>query len=214
MKTSPVRDAQGFYALPPGMTDLLRLLVPRISETSLQMLQEVLDIVPPDALSIDHLAFLPERQATTVLAAIEIARRLFHRPVPRLAVIDSPAEANKAFSEIFRGKHSEHFAVLFLDVKNRVRDKTVVSIGSWTETLVPISEILRLALLKQSSRLIVAHNHPSGSTDPSPEDLAVTKELFIACQSVGIKLLDHLVVTDRSFTSIRQEGGVAVDWPA
>lgn len=201
-----LRDSQGFYQIPLEMRDLIALLLPRASTSKIDQLRTELKQQSAKSLTIDHLtAFLTEKEAAIILAAIELGRIAWSAPTENKTVLDSPGEAYKVFSEILRGKASEHFVVLFLDIKNQLIDKQIVSIGSWSETLVPIAEILRLALVKRCPRIIVAHNHPSGSLEPSTEDYKVTEDLGRACKTVGIVMLDHLVVTDHGYTSIRRE---------
>jgi DNA repair protein RadC len=77
----------------------------------------------------------------------------------------------------------------------------------------PLHEMLRQALLKKSSRIIVAHNHPSGNNEPSTEDLNVTTKLLAACNFIGIDLLDHLIITDESYRSLRNTESQSLQWP-
>jgi DNA repair protein RadC len=215
MTYSKLRDSQGFYHLPTETGDLLGLVASGgISSINLVKLQTLLGEVSSLDLSIEHLDFLPEKKAAAILAAIELGRRLWSNPTPRLSIINSPEEAFKCFSEILRGKEREHFVVLFLDIQNRVLDKSVLSIGSWHEAIMPLHEMLRQALLKKSSRIIVAHNHPSGNNDPSTEDLNVTTKLLAACNFIGIDLLDHLIITDESYRSLRNTESQSLQWPA
>jgi DNA repair protein RadC len=206
MMKPKVRDCAGFYSLPTDLYALISLLLPRISAEKLDKLKVVLADRPAKSLKIEHLLFLTEREATVILAAIALGRIAWSRPTALGALIDSPEASYQVFSEILRGKTSEYFVVLFLDVRNRLIGKEIVSIGSWTETLVPVAEILKMALLKNSPRIIVAHNHPSGFVEPSAEDLAVTEQLSQACKAVSIVMLDHVVVADHQFTSIRHLG--------
>jgi DNA repair protein RadC len=207
-----LRDSQGFYQIPLEMRDLVTLLLPRASESKIDRLRTELNHQSAKSLTIDHLtAFLTEKEAGIILAAIELGRIAWTAPTENKTILDSPGEAYKVFSEILRGKASEHFVVLFLDIKNRLIDKQIVSIGSWSETLVPIAEILRLTLVKRCPRIIVAHNHPSGLLEPSSEDYRVTEDLGKACNMVGIVMLDHLVVADHGYTSIRQTGSFGKD---
>jgi DNA repair protein RadC len=200
-----VRDEQGFYKLPQGKSALISTLLPRASADKIDTLVAKMTEYPAKRLTFDHLTgILTDKEATVVLAAIELGKMAWTTPMESRAVVDSPGTAFAVFSEILRGKNCENFMVLFLDLKNRLIDKKVVSIGSWGETLCPVKEILRLALLKQCPRIIVAHNHPSGSSEPSPDDLRLTEQLGKACKSVTLDLLDHLVVTDNGYTSIRQ----------
>jgi DNA repair protein RadC len=208
MTYSEARDAEGFYELPTDISTLISLLLPRLSDQKINLLRTELGDRPARNLTIDQLPFLTVRESTVILAAIELGRVSWSAPTARMAVLDSPGASYKVFSEILRGKVSEHFVVLFLDIKNRLMDKSVISIGTWTETLVPIPEILRLAINKRSPRIIVAHNHPSGSLEPSREDYLVTEALIKACKTVKIAILDHLVITDNGYISLRQTDGL------
>jgi DNA repair protein RadC len=135
-----LRDSQGFYQIPLEMRDLIALLLPRASTSKIDQLRAELKNFPSKSLTIDHLTtFLTERESAIILASIELGRIAWTAPTENKAVLDSPEEAYKVFSEILRGKASEHFFVLFLDIKNRLIDKQIVSIGSWTEILVPIN---------------------------------------------------------------------------
>jgi DNA repair protein RadC len=211
MPKPKVRDCAGFYNLPHDLYALISLLLPRISGVKIDRLKAELSERPAKSLTIEHLSFLSEREATVILVAIELGRRAWSEPTALGTILDSPHASYEVFSEILRGKTSEMFVVLFLDIKNRLIGKKLVSIGSWTEALVPTAEILKAALLKNSPRIIVAHNHPSGSSEPSLEDFRVTEQLGKACQAVSIAMLDHLVVTDRGYTSIRQWGTLSQD---
>ncbi len=100
-------------------------------------------------------------------------------------------------------RDKEHFYVMHLDVRNRVKLVELVSLGTLTSSLVHPREIFRRAVMLGSACIIVAHNHPSGVADPSDEDMKVTKLLFEAGTLLGIKLLDHLIFTPVSFYSFK-----------
>jgi DNA repair protein RadC len=210
--TLNAKDAEGFYRLPEGKSALISMLLPRASNKKIAMLVAKTQEHPIKYMTFDHLTeILTDREASLVLAAIELGKMAWAAPVESKTIMDSPEAAYNVFSELLRGQVCENFVVLFLDIKNRLIDRKVVSTGSWSETLAPIKEILRLALLKQCPRIIVAHNHPSGSSEPSPDDLRLTQQLGEACKAVTINLLDHLVVTDIGYISIRRSGLLGVD---
>jgi DNA repair protein RadC len=98
----------------------------------------------------------------------------------------------------------EHFAVLLLDVKNRLIGTHVVTIGSATETLAPPREIFREVLRQGATRVIVAHNHPSGNLEPSPEDLRLTEQLLAGAKLLDLPVLDHLILGNGDWVSLRQ----------
>ncbi|WP_017721070.1 RadC family protein [Kamptonema formosum] len=143
-------------------------------------------------------------KATTILAAVELGKRVFQSRPPERAEIDSPAAAAAALSHDLMWQSQERFAVLLLDVKNRLLGTQVITIGTATETLAHPREIFREAIRQGATRLIVAHNHPSGNVDPSPEDIALTRQLLAGAQFLAIPLLDHLILGCGNHQSLRQ----------
>jgi DNA repair protein RadC len=144
-------------------------------------------------------------KATSILAAIELGKRVYQsRPADR-AIVDDPAVAAAALGPDLMWQAQERFAVLLLDVKHRILGQQVISIGTATETLAHPREIFREVIKQGATRVIVAHNHPSGNLDPSPEDIHLTRQLLKAAQILDIPLLDHLILGNGDFSSLRQE---------
>lgn len=143
-------------------------------------------------------------KATTILAAIELGKRAFQsRPLDRTP-IESPAAAAAALSQDLMWQTTERFAVLLLDVKNRQIGTQVITIGTATETLAPPREIFREVIRHGATRVVVAHNHPSGNVEPSPQDIDLTRQLLAGAQLLGIPLLDHLILGDGNHQSLRE----------
>ncbi|MDX2231064.1 MAG: DNA repair protein RadC [Leptolyngbyaceae cyanobacterium bins.349] len=145
-----------------------------------------------------------EAKATTILAAIELGKRVFQSRPAELTVVDDPAIAAAALSQDLMWQAQERFAVLLLDVKHRLLGTRVITIGTATETLAHPRDIFREVIKHGATRLIVAHNHPSGNTEPSPEDIHLTRQLLSGAQFLGIPLLDHLILGNGDFRSLRQ----------
>ena len=101
-------------------------------------------------------------------------------------------------------RDKEHFYVMHLDVRTRVKLVELVSIGTLTSSLVHPRETFRRAVMQGSASIIIAHNHPSGEADPSDEDLRVTRQVFEAGQLLGIHFLDHIIFTPTSFYSFQE----------
>ena len=152
-------------------------------------------------------------KATTILAAVELGKRVFQSRSPDLAMIDSPQAAADALSQDLMWKQQEHFAVLLLDVKNRLLGTQVLTIGTATETLAHPRDIFREVIRQGATRAIVSHNHPSGNLEPSPEDIALTKQLLAGAQFLAIPLLDHLILGNGDFRSLRQTTSLWEDYP-
>ncbi|MBW4518242.1 MAG: DNA repair protein RadC [Scytolyngbya sp. HA4215-MV1] len=143
-------------------------------------------------------------KATTILAAIELGKRVFQsRPLDK-PVIDDPAVAAAILGHDLMWQSQERFAVLLLDVKHRLIGTQVISIGTATETLAHPRDIFREVLRQGATRLIVAHNHPSGSVEPSSEDISLTRQLLQGAHYLDIPLLDHLILGNGDFASLRQ----------
>jgi DNA repair protein RadC len=143
-------------------------------------------------------------KATTILAAVELGKRVFQlRPLERM-IVDSPDSAAAALGHELMWQSQERFAIAMLDVKNRLLGTKVITVGTATETLIHPREIFREVIKQGATRLIVAHNHPSGSLEPSPEDIKLTELLLQGAQYLQIPVLDHLILGNGEHQSLRQ----------
>lgn len=138
-------------------------------------------------------------KAASIMAAFELWRRQFE--VSERPIIDSPEKAVEQLADI-RDKKQEYFVCLTLDGANRLIAKRIITIGTLTASLVHPREVFADAITDRAASIIVAHNHPSGSLNPSTADLEVTSQLDEASKILNIKLLWHLVVTKRSFSKL------------
>ncbi|MBE9080151.1 DNA repair protein RadC [Romeria aff. gracilis LEGE 07310] len=157
--------------------------------------------------SVDELTKIPgigPAKAATILAAIELGKRILQTQPPRLTVVDDPSIAAAALGHELMWQTQERFAVLLLDIKHRIIGTQVITIGTATETLAHPREIFREVIRRGATRVIVAHNHPSGNLDPSPEDLSLTRQLLQGATFLGIPLLDHLIIGNGDYASLRQ----------
>jgi DNA repair protein RadC len=143
-------------------------------------------------------------KATTILAAIELGKRVLHSRPSEKTVVDDPAIAAAVLSQDLMWQPQEKFAVLLLDIKHRLMGHQIISIGTATETIAHPRDIFREVIRQGAVRVIVAHNHPSGILDPSPEDLALTRQLLAGGRLLGIPLLDHLILGNGDHCSLRQ----------
>jgi len=153
---------------------------------------------------LTQISGIGEAKATTILAAIELGKRVFQARPADFTVVDDPAIAAAALSHDLMWQAQERFAILLLDVKHRLLGTRIITIGTATETLAHPRDIFREVIKQGATRLIVAHNHPSGNTDPSPEDIHLTCQLLAGAQLLGIPLLDHLILGNGDFQSLRQ----------
>lgn len=121
-------------------------------------------------------------------------------------VIRSPEDAANYLMTDMASLQQEHFVALFLNVKNEVLHKETIFIGSLNASIVHPRELFREAVKRSAASIICAHNHPSGNPVPSPEDIEVTKRLVAAGDMMGIDVLDHLVIGDHQFISLKEKG--------
>lgn len=143
-----------------------------------------------------------EVKALEIVACFELGRRLLKDKQAGL-VLAPRAVAEKMSDE--RTSKKEHFVVFFLDTQNQVIRKELVSIGTLNASIIHPREVFEPAIKFLASHIIVAHNHPSGSLEPSDEDLSVTKRLKEAGQLLGIQLLDHVIVTATGYSSLKEQ---------
>ena len=148
-------------------------------------------------------------KAATLLAAVELARRLLHLEKKRdqQEVCDA-ASAARALRANLRVSEQECFMVLLLDVKNRLIGSRELFVGTVNSTNVHPRDIFREAVRMNAVSVIVGHNHPSGDLNPSKADIALTRRLLDAGKIMGIPLLDHIIVGDffeETYLSFKEE---------
>jgi DNA repair protein RadC len=147
-------------------------------------------------------------KSAALVAAQELGRRLAARRLRAGDPVRDPADVYRHFHPRLRDVPHERFVLLLLDGRHRMLREVVVSQGTLTASLVHPREVFRPALREAAAALILVHNHPSGDPTPSAEDLDVTARLVRAGELLGVPVLDHLVVAERGFTSLRQQGAV------
>jgi DNA repair protein RadC len=177
-----------------------------LGDAASSRLLEAFDLVDLSRASPEHLRRLgavPARRAALLAAAFSLGRRVEAsrlRPRPSLR---SAARVHELLVGELRGLAQETFHVLLLDGKHRLRRRQRVSVGTLTSSLVHPREVFAPAVREGAAAVIVAHNHPSGDPEPSAEDLAVTRRLIEAGRVLGVPLVDHVVLGDGGFVSIR-----------
>ena len=147
-----------------------------------------------------------QAKAVQLLAAAELGKRLYRKHSDGRYTIRSPEDAAAYLMTDMSSLNQEHFVVLFLNVKNEILHKQTIFIGSLNSSIVHPREVFREAVKRSAASIIVAHNHPSGNPSPSPEDIEVTKRLIEAGSIMGIELLDHVIIGDHKFLSLKEKG--------
>lgn len=145
-------------------------------------------------------------KAVTIQAAMELGKRLLLETKGPKAKFGSSADAHDYFRVKMSDMPHEECHLLLLNVKNQFMGHHVVSRGGISESSVDIRLVLRHALITGAPNLIIAHNHPSGNPMPSRQDDDLTMRLQKACQTTGLRLLDHIIIGDDTYYSYADEG--------
>ncbi|MEB3100379.1 RadC family protein [Ferviditalea candida] len=145
-------------------------------------------------------------KALQIKAGIELGRRLARTAMEQTVKIRSPKDAADYMMESMRYLQKEHFVCLFLNTKNQVLAEETLSMGSLNASIVHPREVFRAAIKKSSASIICLHNHPSGDPSPSPEDIHLTRRLVQAGELIGIEVLDHVIIGDRRYVSLKEQG--------
>ncbi|HTI36467.1 MAG TPA: DNA repair protein RadC [Vicinamibacterales bacterium] len=143
-------------------------------------------------------------RASQLLAAVEAGRRTLVRGRRERPQIIEPRNVADLLIPQFGSKRVEHFGVLLLDTKHRVMRTSVVSIGSLDASVVHPREVFREATTVGAAAIVLFHNHPSGDPAPSRDDVALTERLVRAGELMGIHVLDHVIVAENRFYSMRE----------
>ncbi len=149
---------------------------------------------------------LGDAKAAQIKAAIELGRRLTLEAPEERPSINSPADAAALVSYEMSALEQEHLRVILLDRRNRVLEAVEVYKGSVNSSQVRIGEVFKEAVRKNASAVVVIHNHPSGDPTPSPDDVAVTRAIVQAGKLLDVEVLDHLVIGQGKWVSLKERG--------
>lgn len=194
--------------------DLCALSAPRLAAIALRdedvikaftrfnSLREMEDAPVEDIMA----AGVTRQQAESLKAALELGKRLANEPRPKKAIFGAADIAELLGPEM--SKHDrEHFKVVMLDTRNQVIGVETVAIGTLNMCPAHPREVFKTAILNSAAAVIIAHNHPSGSPSPSPEDIALSKRMQRAGALIGIDVLDSIVIGEApTYMSLKQMG--------
>ncbi len=149
-----------------------------------------------------------EAKAVLLKAALELGKRIRQLPPEDRYVIKSPEDVADFMMEEMRHLTQEHFVTLYLNTKNQVIHKQTIFIGSLNASIVHPREVYKEAFRYSAASIVCLHNHPSGEPTPSHEDIEVTKRLTECGRMIGIELLDHVIIGDQKYCSLKEKGYV------
>ncbi len=159
-----------------------------------------------DAKDLCAKAKLTENTAVLLSMIPSLARRYNQGKFKDKPVLNSSTKAGKYSTTLFTGRLYEVFYVICLDCQNRVNNATLLHEGTINEAPVYPRLIVETALRHQANSIILAHNHPGGSLEPSQADIEVTKKIKVAVEAISIKVVDHVIVAGDSYYSFAENG--------
>lgn len=198
-------------------SELLALIIRtgNSSKSAVQLAEDVLaysakelgSLREADVQELTEIDGIGSTKACSIVASLELARRLLGREPdePRISMKNPESVANLLMEDM-RGLKQEHLVALLLNAKCEIESRITVSMGELTSTVVHPREVFHPAIRKGAAGIILAHNHPSGDPTPSQDDIQSTKRIMEVSKLVGIRLLDHLIIGDGRYISLRNEG--------
>ncbi len=185
-------------------------------KTSVELAREILNLseVYPGLLGLYHasrpeltkLVGIGDVKALELLCVVEIAKRLSRMCRSNGNEFHSPKELALYFMEDMRSLETEHFYVALFDASGRLLKAEDMFRGTISQAIISPREALRLALIHDAFAMVILHNHPSGDPTPSPEDHQTTTIFSQACEQVGIRLYDHIIIGDNTYLSYLESG--------
>lgn len=188
------------------------------NKTSLSLAVELLRLHPTyeGLLGLHHLTMqqltevkgMGKIKAVQLMCVLELSKRLSRETKNREGRFCCPADIAAYFMEEMRHLETEHLYAVFLDATGRLLHYEVVFVGTIQMSIVNPRELLRLALQYDTAHYVILHNHPSGSPEPSPEDISITEKLCQASDLIGVPLMDHIIIGDNRYVSMKERGCV------
>lgn len=182
-----------------GIKDLSVIELSKKVLYHLEKLSDLKQITIEELMQIDG---IKTAKATTLIAAIELGRRLSSLEKTTRYKIERPMDVYQLLSPELSTLEQEHFMCLYLNTKSEVIKKETIFIGTINQTLIHPREIFKLAVKLSAAAVLFVHNHPTGDASPSKADLKATSSLKEASQLIGIDVIDHIIIGRDEFYSI------------
>ncbi len=200
-------DAELLILLASGATGPVPAIV--VSDSLLAEFGSLAAILREPPSSLARVRGVGRLLAARIRAVREIGQRLsrLERGAP-CVYVSGPEDVADLLLDEMRGLDREHFRAILLNTKNRILGIRTISIGSLNASVVHAREVFKAAVTESAQAIVLVHNHPSGQPEPSPEDLAVTERLAHAGRILGIEILDHVILGNRNYVSLKELGHI------
>jgi len=185
-------------------TGIKDLSVIELSKKVLYHLDSLSDLSKLTKEELKQIKGIKEAKIATLLSAIELGKRLENGPLKSKIMLHSSWDVYQFLSSDMQHLEQEHAVCLYLNTKNELIKKETVFIGTINQTVIHPREIFKTAIRVMASSLIFAHNHPTGDSKPSINDIKTTEHLIKASEIIGINLTDHIIIGKKEFYSIKE----------
>ena len=200
--------------------ELLAILIRSGSKdkSAIQLAEEVLGIYKESGIhnmsqvtvaELTKLKGIGEAKAAEIIAAIELGRRLSVSKNGNVAVVSGPEDVAAYAIPRLSYQQKEHFCVMLMNIKNHILSMQTISVGSLTASVVHPREVFKAAVQQSAASMILIHNHPSGDPTPSREDIVTTNRMVSAGKVMDIPVLDHIIIGNNRFISMKEKGLIA-----
>lgn len=215
MEDRPREKLKAFGASVLSSAELLAIVLRtgNREETAVTLAQRILNnfggLRELQACSVEELSSVKGiglAKAAQIIASLELANRLAKSRTATRPIIHTPEDAAKLLMTEMRWLQKEHFRILLLNTKHHVLSIPTISIGSLSASIVHPREVFREAIRSSAAAIILAHNHPSGDPSPSDEDIKITKRLTEIGKLMDITVLDHIIIGDGRYLSMKDKG--------
>lgn len=183
-----------------------------VSETALKYMEPLGGSDDLNYLDLLSIPGMTENKALKICAAVELGRRLAGRfDKIKMENFSEPGKVADFFMEKLRHENQERFITAYVNVKNRLLGWKEITKGNVSAAPIDIQEALKWGIRYKARGLILVHNHPSGDPEPSDEDIAVTKAFVKAARILDMEVLDHVIIGDGIFVSLREERSKGIE---
>lgn len=188
--------------------DLISLLIKnkQAAENLTDQFENLYELKMASRTELMNIAGIGSQKANDLIAAMELGYRMATSLRPINGKASSSFVIGSRFIEELKDEEQEHFIVLCLNTKNEIIARKTISIGTLDQAIVHPRDVFRFAIKNNAARIIAVHNHPSGNPEPSQNDKTVTKRLIRSGDILGVEILDHIIVGNDSYVSLRERG--------
>jgi DNA repair protein RadC len=177
-----------------------------MSERLIGLFGNISKVINADFHELKNVTGMNSSAIAKIFCIKETLERTLREDLEKLTIIDNKKKLIEYLQIAIGQASTENFRAIFLNKRYRLVDEYLQETGTVDQTSLYIREVIKRAILVGATSIIISHNHPSGSVKPSQSDINITKQLSIACNSMGIELIDHIIITAKNHFSFHENG--------